>query len=77
MNFLLLYACNVWMKLSVKIKAISIFTGNFSFFWIRKDFSPWRLMKMLFRLNFLVIFVCAAVDNEYMLYYICVMHTYW
>lgn len=32
---------------------------------------------MLFRLNFLVIFICAVVKNEYMLYYICAMHTYW
>ncbi len=51
--------------------------GNFSFFWIRKDFSLWRMLKMLFRLNFLVVFICAVVANEYMLYYICAMHTYW
>ena len=32
---------------------------------------------MFFRLNFLVLLVCATVSNEYMLYYICAMHTYW
>ena len=32
---------------------------------------------MLWRLNFLVIVICFTVNNEYMLYYICVMHTYW
>ncbi|XP_078665423.1 uncharacterized protein LOC144907886 [Branchiostoma floridae x Branchiostoma belcheri] len=51
--------------------------GNFSFFWVRKDYSLWRLLKMLFRLNFLVVCVCVVTNNEYMLYYICAMHTYW
>jgi hypothetical protein len=51
--------------------------GNFSFFWIRKDFSLLRVVKMLFRLNFLVVLICATLDNQYMLYYICAMHTYW
>ncbi|XP_012939674.1 protein REDUCED WALL ACETYLATION 2 [Aplysia californica] len=60
-------ACYVWMT----------GFGNFSFFWIRKDFSGYRIVKMLFRLNFLVIFVVMVTDNEYMLYYICAMHTYW
>lgn len=32
---------------------------------------------MLFRLNFLVLVLCAVVSNPYMLYYICPMHTYW
>lgn len=32
---------------------------------------------MLFRLNFLVLLLCAVVSNEYMLYYICAMHTHW
>ncbi|KAI8502293.1 hypothetical protein Bbelb_198810 [Branchiostoma belcheri] len=60
-------ACYVWMT----------GFGNFSFFWVRKDYSLWRLLKMLFRLNFLVVCVCVVTNNEYMLYYICAMHTYW
>lgn len=32
---------------------------------------------MLFRLNFLVAFVAMTTNNDYMLYYICAMHTYW
>jgi len=32
---------------------------------------------MLFRLNFLVVITCLVVRNEYMLYYICPMHTFW
>ena len=34
-------------------------------------------MKMFFRLNFLVVVVCASLANDYMLYYICAMHSYW
>lgn len=51
--------------------------GNFSFFWVKKDFSLYRVLKMLFRLNFLVVITCLVVRNEYMLYYICPMHTFW
>ena len=31
--------------------------------------------QMMWRLNFLVFFCCAALGNDYMLYYICPMHT--
>ncbi len=34
-------------------------------------------MKMLFRLNFLVTVTMFVTNNQYMLYYICAMHTYW
>ena len=44
---------------------------------MKKDYSLWRASKMLFRLNFLVLVICASVSNPYMLYYICPMHTYW
>ncbi|XP_055871563.1 uncharacterized protein LOC129923644 [Biomphalaria glabrata] len=67
-NWIRVYiACYVWMT----------GFGNFSFFWIRNDYSLWRFLKMMFRLNFMVIFVAMATNNEYMLYYICAMHTYW
>ncbi|CAG5120363.1 unnamed protein product [Candidula unifasciata] len=67
-NWIRIYiACYVWMT----------GFGNFSFFWVRNDYSLWRLLKMMFRLNFLVTFVALATNNEYMLYYICAMHTYW
>ncbi|KAI9202013.1 putative O-acetyltransferase [Polychytrium aggregatum] len=60
-------ACYVWMT----------GFGNFSYFYIRKDYSLKRLFKMLFRLNFLVAVICVVTSNEYMLYYICPMHTFW
>lgn len=31
--------------------------------------------QMMWRLNFLVFFCCVVLDNSYMLYYICPMHT--
>lgn len=30
---------------------------------------------MMWRLNFLVAFCCIVLNNDYMLYYICPMHT--
>uniref|UniRef100_A0A1D1Z5K3 CAS1 domain-containing protein 1 n=1 Tax=Anthurium amnicola TaxID=1678845 RepID=A0A1D1Z5K3_9ARAE len=32
-------------------------------------------MQMMWRLNFLVTFCCIVLNNDYMLYYICPMHT--
>lgn len=32
-------------------------------------------MQMMWRLNFLVAFCCLVLNNDYMLYYICPMHT--
>ncbi|KAL0388907.1 UNVERIFIED_CONTAM: protein REDUCED WALL ACETYLATION 2 [Sesamum radiatum] len=49
--------------------------GNFSYYYIRKDFSLARFMQMMWRLNFLVFFCCIVLNNNYMLYYICPMHT--
>ena len=33
------------------------------------------LMQMMWRLNFFVAFCCIVLDNDFMLYYICPMHT--
>ncbi|TYH79749.1 hypothetical protein ES332_D03G083600v1 [Gossypium tomentosum] len=34
-----------------------------------------RFAQMMWRLNFLVFFCCVVLNNSYMLYYICPMHT--
>ncbi|KAH6825590.1 O-acetyltransferase family protein [Perilla frutescens var. hirtella] len=49
--------------------------GNFSYYYIRKDFSVARFSQMMWRLNFFVVFCCIVLNNDYMLYYICPMHT--
>lgn len=49
--------------------------GNFSYYYVRKDFSLARFAQMMWRLNFLVFFACVVLNNSYMLYYICPMHT--
>eukprot|EP01062_Namystynia_karyoxenos_P003770 TRINITY_DN1133_c0_g1_i2.p1 TRINITY_DN1133_c0_g1~~TRINITY_DN1133_c0_g1_i2.p1 ORF type:complete len:584 (+),score=223.49 TRINITY_DN1133_c0_g1_i2:101-1852(+) len=51
--------------------------GNFSFYYVRKDFSPGRFFQMIWRLNFLVFWACVVLGNDYMCYYICGMHTLW
>jgi len=51
--------------------------GNFSFFYLKNDFSFVRLVQMLWRLNFLVIFLCLSQGTTYVLYYICPLHTYY
>ncbi|PNT12341.1 hypothetical protein POPTR_011G079400v4 [Populus trichocarpa] len=49
--------------------------GNFSYYYIRKDFSVARFAQMMWRLNLFVAFCCIVLNNDYMLYYICPMHT--
>ncbi|ONK78755.1 uncharacterized protein A4U43_C02F22080 [Asparagus officinalis] len=50
--------------------------GNFSYYYVRKDFSLARFAQMMWRLNFFVAFCCIVLNNHYMLYYICPMHTF-
>lgn len=49
--------------------------GNFSYYHVRRDFSIGRFVQMLWRLNFLVVLCCVALNNDYLVYYICPMHT--
>lgn len=49
--------------------------GNFVYYYKTRDFSIGRFCQMMWRLNMLVIVVCCTLDNSYMLYYICPMHT--
>lgn len=50
--------------------------GNFSFFYIKQDFGWLRVVQMLWRLNFSVIFLMMTHGNTYILYYICPLHTF-
>ncbi len=51
--------------------------GHFSYLWLKQDYSLPRVLRMLWRLNFYCTVVCLALRREYMLYYICGMHTLW
>jgi N-acetylneuraminate 9-O-acetyltransferase len=62
----IMITCYVWMT----------GFGNFSFFYIKGDYSLIRVLQMLWRLNFLVIFLCLTQGTTYILYYICLLHTY-
>ncbi|XP_065647822.1 uncharacterized protein LOC100209243 isoform X2 [Hydra vulgaris] len=72
-------AAETYNAVRVYIAAYVFMTGfgNFSFFWVRKDYSLRRVLKLLFRLNFLVAVVVLVTDNQYIRYYICGMHTFW
>lgn len=49
--------------------------GNFAYYYKTRDFSLGRFCQMMWRLNLLAFLCCSALDNQYMLYYICPMHT--
>lgn len=62
-----LISCYVWMT----------GFGNFSFFYIKADYGLVRFLQMMWRLNFLVTLLCLLMDNMYILYYICPLHTFY
>lgn len=70
-------AAEIYNAIRVFIAAYVWMTGfgNFSYYYVRKDFSLARFAQMMWRLNFLVLFTCVVLNNSYMLYYICPMHT--
>ncbi|KAL4625839.1 hypothetical protein ACB092_05G053700 [Castanea dentata] len=70
-------ATEIYNAIRVFIAAYVFFTGfgNFSYYYIRKDFSIARFTQMMWRLNFFVAFCCIVLNNDYMMYYICPMHT--
>jgi len=62
----IMITCYVWMT----------GFGNFSFFYMKSDYSAVRVIQMLWRLNFLVTFLALTCNNTYILYYICPLHTF-
>ena len=62
----IMITCYVWMT----------GFGNFSFFYLKGDYSIIRVVQMLWRLNFLVVFLCLTQGTTYILYYICPLHTF-
>ncbi|KAM7500639.1 hypothetical protein LguiA_025053 [Lonicera macranthoides] len=70
-------AAEIYNAIRVFIAAYVWMTGfgNFSYYYIRRDFSVARFAQMMWRLNFFVAFCCIVLNNDYMLYYICPMHT--
>jgi len=60
-----LVSCYVWMT----------GFGNFSFFFVKKDYSIARVWRLMWRLNFSALFLCLTVNNSPMLYYIVPLHT--
>jgi len=71
------HAVNLYNVIRLYIAAYVWMTGfgNFSYYYMRRDFSAMRFGQMMWRLNFFVLWVCLVLDNEYMLYYICMLHT--
>jgi len=51
--------------------------GNFSFFYIKRDFGVARILQMFWRLNLLVFLLMLTMNNFYITYYICPLHTFY
>ncbi|CAL8397180.1 unnamed protein product [Gadus morhua 'NCC'] len=69
----------VYMHVRVLVAAYLFQTGygHFSFFWLKGDFGLYRVCQVLFRLNFLVLVLCAVMDRSYQFYYFVPLVTFW
>ncbi|KAJ0061407.1 hypothetical protein NL108_000232, partial [Boleophthalmus pectinirostris] len=69
----------VYMHVRVIVAAYLFLTGygHFSFFWLKGDFGLPRLCQVLFRLNFLVLVLCAVMDKPYQFYYFVPLVSFW
>jgi hypothetical protein len=67
----------IYNAIRVYIAAYVFMTGygNWSLYIRGKSFTLKRNLQMLFRLNLFGFVICVALNNEYLLYYICGMHT--
>lgn len=63
--------------MNILMQSTCFVLGNFWYFYHKKDYSFFRLCKMMWRLNFLVVMVMAITNHEFVRYYVCAMHTYW
>lgn len=46
------------------------------YFYAKRDYSLVRVLRILFRINFTVIFLCLMLGNRWILYNICPLHSY-
>ncbi|XP_071942730.1 N-acetylneuraminate (7)9-O-acetyltransferase-like [Antedon mediterranea] len=51
--------------------------GHFSFFWKKGEFGIVRVCQVMFRLNFLVFFLCLTMDRPYQFYYFVPLVSFW
>ena len=49
--------------------------GNAVYFWRTNDFSLGRFLKMLWRINFFVVFLSLATGTHWIAYYVVALHT--
>jgi len=51
--------------------------GNFFYVWTRGDTSLFRFLQVLFRMNFLTVVLCLAMNLPYQAYYFVPLISFW
>lgn len=51
--------------------------GHFSYFWHKGDYGIYRVLNVVFRLNFLTVSLCLVMDRLYQFYYFVPLCTFW
>jgi len=70
---------NTYYNLSRLFVTCYIFITGFNhtiYFYAKRDYSIVRVLRILFRINFTVIFFCLMLGNRWILYNICSLHSY-
>ena len=70
---------NTYYNLARLVVTCYIFITGFNhtiYFYAKRDYSIVRVLRVLFRINFTVLFLCLMLGNRYILYNICPLHSY-
>ena len=70
---------NTYYNLARLFVTCYIFITGFNhtiYFYAKRDYSIVRVLRVLFRINFTVIFLCLMFGNRWILYNICPLHSY-
>lgn len=70
---------NVYYNLSRLFPTSFLFLtgyGHAAYFYKKSDYSFTRVLRVLFRMNFTVVFLCLSLGNPYVLYHAVPVHSY-
>lgn len=69
----------IYMHIRVLVGMYLFMTGygHFSYFWHKGDYGIYRVLNVVFRLNFLTVSLCLVMNRLYQFYYFVPLCTFW
>ncbi|XP_077970440.1 N-acetylneuraminate (7)9-O-acetyltransferase-like isoform X2 [Styela clava] len=69
----------IYMHIRILVAMYLFMTGygHFSYFWHKGDYSLYRVLNVVFRINLLTVSLCLVMDRSYQFYYFVPLCTFW